>query len=471
MPDLKMPADPQAPAGPHAGFAAWRRWRSSRRDPGGDGPLRIGVLVDLEASPAAGGHVKCWQRLAEAAAGLDAGIDLTLHFEGPVRREIPLAPHVRYVMLPPVFSTARLPFIAATPANTDIAPFHPRLARRLLRYDVVHTTDAYFNYATTARLMTRLLRRPLITSLHTDTPSYTRQYSEKAIRAALGDTALARFLCDRLALPARLGRRMEARLHRYMASCDAVLISERDRQERPAGVRPGTRVGVLRRAVDRERFHPRQRDRDRLQASFGIPADRFVLMFAGRLDHGKSVMTLARAARALLDRGADIHAVFAGDGPERAVIAALLGDRATLPGNLPQDSLAWLYASADLFAFPSLVEISPNVVLEAMASGLPVLVTQSGGGVYVERNGQDGFVLIDADPDLWTNTIETLIAAPDRLRTVAARAREAVATRHPTWSDVLLQDLVPTWRDAFRRKSEQHAGHVRRSDSPSHPAS
>ena len=447
------------------------RRRRSQRSRGFDGPLRVGVLIDLEASPSAGGHVKCWQRLAEAAARRDVGIDLTVHFQGPVRKEIPLAAHVRYALSPPVFSTARLPFIPSTPADTDLAPFHPALARWLLRYDVVHTTDAYFNYASTARLMTRILRRPLTTSLHTDTPSYTRKYSEKAIRGLLGDGALADFLCDTLAMPERLGRRMDARLRRYMARCDAVLVSERHGQTRPDGLRPDAPVGILRRAVDRNLFHPRRRDRARLQSAFGIPAERFVLLFAGRLDHGKSVMTLAHAARALLDCGADIQAVFAGDGPEIETIGALLGDRATLPGNLPQDSLAWLYASADLFAFPSQVEISPNVVLEAMASGLPVLVAQSGGGVYVERNGQDGFVLFDADPDLWSNTIEALIAAPDRLQAVGARAREAAVTRHPTWNDVLLQDLIPTWREAFRRKLEQRSQHVRQTDRPSHPAS
>ena len=71
-------------------------------------PLKVGVLVDLALTTEAGGHVKCWQRLAEAATGHGDWLDLTVHFNGPEPRRIELSPSVRYVLLPPVFSTARL---------------------------------------------------------------------------------------------------------------------------------------------------------------------------------------------------------------------------------------------------------------------------------------------------------------------------------------------------------------------------
>src|SRR3954467_6922985 len=113
-------------------------------------PLRVGVLVDLAWTSQAGGHVKCWERLSRAATELGGALDLTIHFSGaaPARRE--LTDTVRYVIERPVFSTQSLPFLAHVPDHTDLAPWHPRLARALGRYDVIHTTDAYFAYARTA---------------------------------------------------------------------------------------------------------------------------------------------------------------------------------------------------------------------------------------------------------------------------------------------------------------------------------
>src|SRR4051812_5871392 len=67
-----------------------------------DRPLRVGVLVDLEYAPSAGGHVKCWQRLAEAAIELPEAVGLTVHFHGAEKQVVPLSPSVRYALLPPV---------------------------------------------------------------------------------------------------------------------------------------------------------------------------------------------------------------------------------------------------------------------------------------------------------------------------------------------------------------------------------
>src|SRR5205085_11479525 len=83
-------------------------------------PLKVGVLVDLTLSEQAGGHVKCWQRLAEAAVDYGDRLDLTVHFSGKQPRRVELSPAVRYVLLPPVLSTARL--VREVPDHTDLAP-------------------------------------------------------------------------------------------------------------------------------------------------------------------------------------------------------------------------------------------------------------------------------------------------------------------------------------------------------------
>jgi glycosyltransferase involved in cell wall biosynthesis len=151
-------------------------------------PLKVGVLVDLALTADAGGHVKCWQRLAEAATGYADQLDLTVHFNGPGPRRIDLSPSVRYVLLPPVFSTARL--IRHVPDHTDLAPWHPRLARLLASYDVIHTTDAFFCYARTAARFARRRGVPMVSSIHTNTPEYARITTARLLERALGRARL-----------------------------------------------------------------------------------------------------------------------------------------------------------------------------------------------------------------------------------------------------------------------------------------
>ena len=156
---------------------------------------------------------------------------------------------------------------------------------------------------------------------------------------------------------------------------------------------PRENIRVFRRGVDRARFNPSHRDRGRLQQTFGIPANRVVLLFVGRVDASKSAPLMARTTKLLIDQGLDVHALVVGEGGDRDRIRKLLGDRAATPGNLPQAELAWIYASADVFVFPSTTEVSPNVVLEAKASGLPVVVADAhGGGQFVARSDRKSVV-------------------------------------------------------------------------------
>src|SRR5215216_1795754 len=176
--------------------------------------LKVGVLVDLDLTPEAGGHVKCWQRLAEAAVDCTDQLDLTVHFSGPEPRRMELSSNVRYVVLPPVFSTARI--IRQVPDHTDLAPWHPRLARMLADYDVIHTTDAFFCYARTATRFGRRHGIPLVSSIHTNTPEYARITITKLLERAFGHGVAYRAANDVLALPNLAGAMLERRLTRHL---------------------------------------------------------------------------------------------------------------------------------------------------------------------------------------------------------------------------------------------------------------
>ena len=409
-----------------------------------NGRLSVGVLVDLHRGTAAGGHVKCWERLAEAAGGED--LDLTVYFLGNCAGTESLTENVRYVTVRPLLGTERIPFLGQIAAHTDLAPLQPAVFDALRKHHVLHSTDAYFSLARTALFLAQRDRRALVSSVHTDTPAYTRVYSQQVLRRIFGKGMAGRFVLERWRWQDRLAKGKQRQLERYLACCDWKMAAEEG--DRNASRRPmHERWSVLRRGIDKEFFHPRRRDRERLRGEFGIGHDRLVLLFAGRVDQGKDVMTLARATRILADRGVPVHAVFAGEGSQREEIRRLLGDRASLPGIVEQNQLAWLYASADLFVFPSQIEISPNVVLESQASGLPVLVSSTGGSRRMIRQpGRVGSVKDSEDSFVWAETIEALWHQPEHRATLGRQARDSIEKDWPSWGEVLREDLLPVWR-------------------------
>ena len=414
---------------------------------GRETPLKVGVLVDLERGPEAGGHVKCWERLARAATAHADRLDLTVHFAGPAPRIEILSGNVRFAIEPPVFSTARLPFLSHVPDHTDLARWHPRLARRLAHYDVIHTTDAFFAYARTAARVARRAGIPHVTSVHTNTPEYARIYTGLTIERLVGKGPLRRLLIDRLGLDRRVERRMLARLEAHERQCAFALLS-RPEQIARARAMLGERVGILRRGVDRAAFHPSRRDRPWLAASLGIPADRVVVLFVGRVNPEKNVLVLADAVAELVASGLPLQLVCAGKGELREAVVGRLGDRATCPGALAPGQLARLYASADLFALPSQTEEAANVVLEALASGLPVLAAREGGMGRALIEGETGMSLPGGSVGAWAQAIETLALDHKRRARMAGAARRYAETALPSWEEVLTEDLLPCWQAA-----------------------
>lgn len=147
-------------------------------------------------------------------------------------------------------------------------------------------------------------------------------------------------------------------------------------------------VRVLRRAVDPQRFHPERRNDD-LRTSWGAGPDTPVMLSVGRVAPEKNLHVVIDAYRALQRRVPGARCVIVGDGPGRAALEAAHPD-VIFAGVRRGDDLAAYYASADLFVFPSLTETFGNVVLEAMASGTPVVAYAEAAAREFIRNGQNG---------------------------------------------------------------------------------
>lgn len=147
-------------------------------------------------------------------------------------------------------------------------------------------------------------------------------------------------------------------------------------------------VRLLRRAVDTAQFDPRHRDAS-LRATWGATDDTLVVLYVGRIAPEKNLDLAVRTFRAIALQRPDARFVWVGDGPSRSALETAYPNFLFAGTRLGTD-LARHYASADLFVFPSLSETFGNVVLEALASGLPVLAFDDGAAHEHLRDGRNG---------------------------------------------------------------------------------
>ncbi|MCT7355617.1 glycosyltransferase [Streptomyces sp. 15-116A] len=406
----------------------------------------VAVLVELLRHEMSGGQVKCWEHFAHSAARLPAGsgLDLTVYFLGEREHVEELAPHVRLVTLRPVLSSAPTRSADSAEDVCDLAPHHPALAAQLPRHDVWHLTHS-FAFATTAvRLARRHPARPprLVASVHTDVPLLASVYARYLAGRWLPGThpAVGDFLAD------RAERALRRRRDRLLHACEKVLVPTPEAREELARALGPHRVALLRRGTDHARFRPDAGARGWLARTYGVPADRPLVLFAGRLDATKGVPLLTESMRLLRAGGRQAHLVAAGSGAEEEAMRRALGPDVTLLGPVPQDRLARVYAACDIFAFPSRTETSGNVIAEAMASGLAVVLPE---GAYttswLRAPGRDGVVVRYDDAGAWAEVLCRLVDDPGLRGRLRQQAAATARTVHPTWDQVLAEDLLPVW--------------------------
>jgi glycosyltransferase involved in cell wall biosynthesis len=414
-------------------------------------PLRVAALVDLPRSPRAGGHVKYWERLAAAAAELAGGaapLDLTVYFSGDAPDET-LAPNVRLRHLSPVFSTARLKFLPYVPDHTDLAPWHPRLARELPRYDLIHATDGFFAFTRTAERVARARGIPLTTSLHTDTPAYARLFTRQTIEALCARRPwLRRILIEDWRVQERQGARMDRRLTRHLRQCAHAFVTRAEDQGLAQSVLDAARVSLMRVGVDKAMFGPRRRDLAGVRRDYAIPEDRVIALFVGRVDAGKNAPVLKEAAAQAIASGAPLHLVVAGLGPMSQDFAQVLGDRVSLPGFVRPDELARLYASVDFLALPSEVEIHSMAAVEAIASGCPAMVARAAGSASL-FGATPAVLAVDGGAQNWAAAMRDLAADPERREAMRRAALAYRDTRLASWGEALYEDFLPGWQAAL----------------------
>lgn len=192
------------------------------------------------------------------------------------------------------------------------------------------------------------------------------------------------------------------------------------------GISPN-KIRLFPRGVDTHRFHPAKRN-GCLDSSCGKNGLR--LLYVGRVSKEKNLELLANAFKILAARHKNLHLVVVGDGPYMDEMRETLrGYPCVFTGYLEGEDLASVYASCDLFVFPSTTDTFGNVVLEAQASGIPVLVTDQGGPKENIVEGKTGFVIPGDSQDALLHELLTLVSDHPHLRKMGRAGREYAERR------------------------------------------
>jgi glycosyltransferase involved in cell wall biosynthesis len=169
---------------------------------------------------------------------------------------------------------------------------------------------------------------------------------------------------------------------------------------------------LMQRGLDTELFSPARRTRKSGDGEF-------VVGYVGRLSVEKNILYLAQLQMQLQARGLQAKFLIVGQGAEEAWLREHLHN-AEFAGVLHGERLAQAYADMDCFCFPSHTDTFGNVVLEALASGVPSLVTADGGPKFLVEDGITGFVRHE---DEFADAVELLHRSPEKLAAMRAAAR------------------------------------------------
>ncbi len=178
------------------------------------------------------------------------------------------------------------------------------------------------------------------------------------------------------------------------------------------------------RGIDSKKFSPSFRSQT-LRKQLGI-GKHILLLFVGRLVAEKDLADLVEATHKLRQKKYKFHLAFAGDGPYRSTLEKELPNDHYF-GFIQDQRLADLYASSDLFVFPSTTETFGNVILEAFASGLPVIGVKKGGSVDLIHHGFNGFLAEPHNSKNFADQIQTLLDDPKKMKKMSKKALETAS--------------------------------------------
>jgi glycosyltransferase involved in cell wall biosynthesis/predicted metal-dependent phosphoesterase TrpH len=259
-----------------------------------------------------------------------------------------------------------------------------------------------------ALAIARILKLPIYGTYHTALPQYAHQLSD--------DNSLEDLVWRYVIW--------------YYNQMDVVYVpSHATGQELIAKGIEAQKIQFYPRGTDTERFHPSKRN-GFFKTRIPLTTDPLLLLYVGRVSREKNLPVLVNAFQQVAQERSDVHLVVVGDGPYLSDMkTALAGLPATFTGIMEGEDLTQAYASSDLFVFPSTTDTFGNVVLEAQASGIPVVVTDQGGPQENLIPDETGLIIPANNADMLSDAIVQLADDRDRLAQMKQQARQYMETR------------------------------------------
>jgi len=217
-------------------------------------------------------------------------------------------------------------------------------------------------------------------------------------------------------------------MHWFYGQLDTVFVNSEE--YRQSWIKHGfdpAKLKILPRGLDTELFHPARREPEFFE-KFGEHNGEIRLLYVGRISREKDLDLLAAAYRRLRDEGLPMQLFVVGHGPYSEAFAKSLPE-AIFTGYLTGNELAAAYASADIFVFPSTTDTFGNVILEAQACGLPVVVSDSGGPKELVQDTANGLITKSHDEEDFSRAIRALVTNPALRERMGKSARNSVIDR------------------------------------------
>lgn len=210
---------------------------------------------------------------------------------------------------------------------------------------------------------------------------------------------------------------------------------------------PAKRFRVIYNGVNTDQFSPRPELTMSLRAEFGLPMGRIIIGSVGRLVPIKNLKTLLQAAEAVIHKGHDVHVLIVGSGPElpnlQAHVAASPGITERVRFLEASDRVSDLLNSMDIFVLSSISEGMSNTILEAMASGLPVVVSRAGGNPELVEGGRVGRLFNPRDVEALASHLSELAGQ------AALRSKYGLAARQRAEDEFSLPVMIKNYRDLY----------------------
>lgn len=253
-----------------------------------------------------------------------------------------------------------------------------------------------------ALAVARILKLPIFGTYHTAMPQYTATLTE--------DLSMGEFMWKYIIW--------------YYGQMDLVYVPSRATGDEllSRGI-PKEKIQTYPRGIDTEAFHPAKRN-GFVERHYGIGDETVKLLYVGRVSREKDLPLLVELLGKLTPLRANLHLLVVGEGPYLQEMKAAMKDLpATFPGYLHGEDLSLVYASCDIFLFPSTTDTFGNVVLEAQSSGLPVIVSDKGGPRENILPGKTGLVAPAGNLEAFLKATLELIDSPARRREMGQNAR------------------------------------------------